>query len=282
MNRARGFALAELVVALVIAGIIGVALTRLVLNQARFVSMQDAMMRSRSGARAALNVLSEELRMVSGGGVVAATQDSITLRVPYAFGVSCKSIAGHFLGLFPADSAIYAGATPSGYAYRNAAGRYVFVGNAVANITPGVLYFLGCTLTSPSITLPTAVGWSIPTAVQVSLNAAMDTATAVYLYQEIRYAFAPSTQIPGRIALWRTVLSTGVREELVAPFDTAAGFSFLVGSRYTPQAAPPSPLDSLRGVRVRLVAASETAPQGRTSPTNFDLSVNVYFRNYAP
>ena len=36
--KGRGFALAELLVALVIAGIIGVALTRLVINQARFVA----------------------------------------------------------------------------------------------------------------------------------------------------------------------------------------------------------------------------------------------------
>lgn len=275
MKRARGFALAELVVALVIAGIIGVALTRLVLNQARFVSMQDAMMRSRGGARAALNVLSEELRMVTTGGVIAATKDSITVRVPYAFGVSCLKFFGYtVVSLFPTDSATYFGATASGYAWRTATGEYEFENGAT--VIDGVPQ-LPCALTG--IVTLTAPGWSART-VAVTQDLDTDTATSVYLYQTIRYAFAPSTTLPGRVALWRTVLSTNTREELVAPFDTSSRFSFLVGSRYTAQAAAPSPLDSTRGVRVRLVAASETAPQGRADPTKFEITVDVLFRNY--
>jgi prepilin-type N-terminal cleavage/methylation domain-containing protein len=275
MIRRRGFALAELLVALVIAGVIGVALTRLVLNQARFVSMQDAMMRSRGGARAALNVLAEELRMVGTGGLVAAHADSITVRVPYAFGVSCMKGFGYTaVSLFPTDSATFFGATMSGYAWRTANGSYEFENGAafIDNVTVAACTGVGITTLS-------APGWTAR-AVAVTQDLDTDTATAVYLYQNIRYAFAPSTVLPGRVALWRTVLSTGVREELVAPFDTASGFSFLTGSRYTNQTAAPSPLDSARGVRVRLVAASETAPQGRSSPTTFDITVNILFRNY--
>ena len=81
MNR-RGFSLPELLVAMVIAGIIGVALARLIINQSRFVSSQDNLMRARSGARAAFNVLMDELRATTPGGLLDATRDSVTLRVP--------------------------------------------------------------------------------------------------------------------------------------------------------------------------------------------------------
>lgn len=273
----RGFALAELIVALVIAGIIGVALTRLVVNQARFVATQDAMMRARGGARSALNVLIGEMRMVPGGGVIDAAKDSVTLRVPYAFGIACGRTAGNtIVSLFPADSASYFSAVPSGYAWRNATGRYVFQNGAT--VTDGVSL---TTCTSAAITTTTATGWAARGAA-VTQNLATDTSAAIFLYQSVRYAFAPSVELPGRRALWRTVLSSGVREELVAPFDTSAKFTFLVGSRYTVQSAPPTPLDSLRGLRIQLKAASENPPEGRSLPTTFDVSVNVYFRNYGP
>jgi len=278
MGNGRGFALAELLVAMVIAGIIGVALTRLVINQARFVSTQDAMMRARSGARASVNVLVDEMRMVSGSGaVVQANADSITLRVPYAWGVACARIFGFTIAsMLPTDSATFAAATPSGYAWRRSNGNYVF--------EDGAAYF-GSVPTTPcgwaGVSVLSAPGWSAR-AIAVTQDLLTDTAAAIYLYQRIRYSLAASVELPGQLALWRHVISTGVREEMVAPFDTASGFSFLVGTRYTAQAAPPAPLDSLRGVRMRLVALSETPPQGRTQRTKFDVSVDIYFRNYAP
>lgn len=263
---------------MVIAGIIGIALTRLVVNQARFVSMQDAMMRARGAARASLNVLNDELRMVSGGGVIAATKDSITVRVPYAFGIACiKALGFTTTSLFPTDSASFALAVPSGYAWRDNNGRYVFEDGAVIYST-GVPTSACSVIGISTLSVP---GWTARV-VAMTQDLATDTTAAIYLYQNIRYAFAPSVEMPGRRALWRTVLSTGVREEMVAPFDTSAKFQFLVGTRYTMQAAPPTPLDSLRGVRMRLVAASEQVPQGRSVPATFDMSVNVYFRNYAP
>ena len=278
MTRAgRGFALAELIVALVIAGIIGVALTRLVVNQARFVAMQDAMMQARGGARSALNVLIGEMRMVPGGGVIDAATDSVTLRVPYAFGIACGRTSGNtIVSLFPADSATYFSAVPSGYAWRDATGHYVFENGAT--VTDGVAL---TTCTSAAITTASAPGWPARAAA-VTQNLATDTAAAILLYQDVRYAFAPSVELPGRQALWRTVLLSGAREELVAPFDTTAKFTFLVGSRYTAQTAPPTPLDSLRGVLIRLTSTSENPPEGRSLPTTFDVSVNVYFRNYEP
>lgn len=277
MSARRGFSLVELLVSMVIAGIIGVALTRLVINQARFVSMQDSMMRARSSARASINVLIDELRMVGLGGMLSGGNgDSVTVRVPYAFGVACFRTSGYtVVSLHPTDSATFYGADPSGYAWRNqTTGNYVF--------QDGATVFTGSinNVCSPvGISTLSVTGWA-QTFAAVTQNTSTDTTASVYLYQRIRYSFAPSTQLPGRLALWRHVISSGLREELVAPFDTASGFSFLVGSRYTPQATAPVSPDSIRGLRLRLKTASETNPQGRNAPATFDVSLNIYFRNY--
>jgi hypothetical protein len=139
-------------------------------------------------------------------------------------------------------------------------------------------------ITNPAITTLAAPGWTA-TAVAVPNDARRTPpgppqGSTVYLYQKVRYAFAPSGQLPGRIGLWRTLLSTGQRDELVAPFDTSAGFQFLVGSRLTPRTTPPAVLDSVQGLRLVLVSASEQAPEGRTKPETFTITTNVVFQNH--
>lgn len=277
MTRRRpGFSLAEMMVALLIAGIIGVALTRLIINQARFVALQDGMMRARSGARAALNVLTSELRAITDGGLVAAARDSITVRVPYAFGVACQSTSGgtRNVALLPGDSALYGTAVHGGYAWRDATGAFVVYDG-------GTVSAGSCAPPAPAITVLGTTGWSARTVAVFKNDPLTAVGTVVYLYQRIRYAFAPSVSIPGRRALWRTVLSTGARDELVVPFDTSSSFQFLVGNAYALQTAPPAVLDSVRGLRIRLVGQSETAPQGRTVPVQFDLTSDILFRNNA-
>lgn len=277
MSVRRGFSLAEMVVALLLAGIIGLALARLVISQARFVAGQDGMLQARSAARAALNVMSSELRPVTAGGILAATADSITVRVPYAFGVACYQTLGTtIVGLLPGDSAIYKSAIASGYAWRDPTGAWQFVTPAtVGSANQGAL----CALASPPVTTLSATGWTaqgyaVP-------GTAPSVGTLVYFYQRITYIFAPSVTLPGRKALWRRVVSTGTSDELALPFDTGSGFRFLVGSRPTVRTTAPAILDSVRGVRVRLVGQSEKAPEGKSAPSRFDLATNIFFRNNA-
>lgn len=268
----RGFSLAELMVALVIAGVIGVALTRLMVNQARFVSGQETRMMARAGARAGFNVIVQELRSVTYGGLVAANPDSITVRVPVAFGVACRQVSGGRIGvsLLPRDSALYAETAISGYAWQNSAGTWTFV--EPATTSGGSIG--DCTGASPRIS-------TIPGGTQIRLTP-NDTAAVgapIYLYHTTRYALATSATITGRLALWRTLLYSNTREELVVPFDTSSSFGFLVGSNLTYQAAVPSSLDSVRGIRLRLVGQSENTPQGSSSYANFDLSTDIVFMN---
>ncbi len=280
MKRARAFTLAELMVAMVMAGIIGIALTRLVVNQARFVALQDGMMRARAGARAGFNVIMQELRSVTHGGLVAAASDSLELRVPYAFGIACGQPSGgqQAILLMPYDSATFASATLSGVAWRDTTATWQFIAPAsVTNPSASSTYCTSTSYVNPAISVPS--GWRVIT---VSPN---DPGTApgstMYLYQTIRYTIANSSELPGRLALWRTVVATGTREELVMPFDTSSRFSFLVGNHLTMQASPPTPLDSVRGIRVRLTGQSEESPEGRSQPVKFDLTTDVLFVNRA-
>ena len=273
--RRPGFSLAELTVAMLIGGIIGIALARLIIHQSRFVAMQDAMMRARSGARAALNALSGELRAVTNGGLVQAGPDSITVRVPYAFGVACQQTGGTtIVSLLPTDSSLYGAAVASGYAWRDSTATFRLV--EPATVSSGT-----CSVPAPYITTLSSTGWTARSVALAPNVGATPVGAIVYLYQTVRYAFAASVGIPGRRALWRTVVSTGTRDELVAPFDSSAKFQFLVGGAYALQSAPPAVLDSVRGVRVKLVGASETAPQGRSQPVTFDLTTDILFRNNA-
>lgn len=281
MTRARqGFILAELLVAMIIAAIIGLSLTQLVISQSRFVALQSAIMQARGGARAALNVMATDLRMVTDSGLVAAAPDSVTVRVPYAFGVACAQSSGKVtVSLLPADSASYYSATASGYAWRDTTGSYVFVDTATVASASAT----SCSSATPAITTLSVPGWSA-LAVAVPNDPRRTPpgpppGTVVYLYQFVRYAFAPSGQLPGLIGLWRTVLSTGQRDELVAPFDSSSGFQFL-DSTLTARPTPPVNLDTVRGLRLLLVATSEQPPEGRTLPMQFNLTTNVVFRNH--
>lgn len=288
----RGFSLAELIVALVIAGIIGIALTRLVINQARFMADQDGRLRARAAARAGFNVVIQELRNVTLGGVIQASVESVTVRVPIAVGLTCSQPPGgsQAVLLAPYDSATFAAAVVYGYAWRDGLGTWAFeepatfASGAATSDCTGVLPRIPTTIT-PATTITAA---ATPAAgafrvVRLSPNDVSATSgRAVYLYQRVRYVLGASVELPGRIALWRVLPDVPTREELVAPFEQASTFAFLVGNRLAVQTTPPAVLDSLRGFRLRLVGQSEDTVQGRSVPSRFDLSTSIVFINRAP
>ena len=196
--RSRGFTLVELLVAVVVMAILGTALTRMLISDSRFVSRQDAMISARHAARAAMNTMAVELRMVSDSGLLAASPDSITARLPYAFGMTCQPLGPSLIAsLVPPDSLTYASAVPDGMALR-AAGTYTVIEGINASSSsqsdkctadsiraiPGGMYImisnLGASPTPPPGQL-------------------------FYLYQTVTYRFGASTELPGRIALWRKV-----------------------------------------------------------------------------
>jgi prepilin-type N-terminal cleavage/methylation domain-containing protein len=272
----RGFTLAELIVTMVIVVIIGAAFTRLMIHQSRFFDAQNTSRQARRVSRGALNVMMSELRMVAvPGGVLAATIDSVVVRVPYAFGVLCGStMVSSTISLAPMDSLAFAEGGGAGYAWRDSTGNYTYQ-PAGFTLSPGLVTdCAGAGIT----TLP---GGRAVTVTPI-VPAAAPAGTPIFLYRRIGYRFAASTALPGRRALWRRNYGANTSEELVAPFDASARFRFFVNGSATSQVNPPALLANLRGLDLRLAGASDRAAVSTGAPTTEELQTAVFFMNRAP
>jgi prepilin-type N-terminal cleavage/methylation domain-containing protein len=280
MNTRRGFTLAELLVGMVILGIIGVALSTLILSQSRFYDNQAQRRRARFVSRAAVNAALSDLRMVEAtSGIVSATPTQVVVRVPYAMGIACGHAAGpETLALFPVDSTLYANAGFSGFAWRDSLGNYTYVeaGAAIGVGAAGTCTAAGVTpLPTSNVVTVTPVGF--PAAYPVLT----EVGSPVLLFQRMTYEFKASSTMPGRTALWRTIVATGQTDELVAPFDTSAKFRFFVVGSDTAQSAVPVPAISIRGLELDFNSQSEHAPEGSGAVNTSQVVTAVFFNNRA-
>jgi hypothetical protein len=173
--------------------------------------------------------------------------------------------------LVPPDSLLYATAVVGGMAHQRDDGTYRTVsGVSVASSTNLSACSADSIFVVPGGRLVQISGIS---------DSLPDAGRILYLYQDVTYRFAGSSEIPGRLALWRKS-GTAAYEELVAPFDTSSGFRCLVGMQLQPTTCPPAGgVDSIRGLELRLVAASEYPPRGSDKPTTFELIARVPFLN---
>lgn len=271
----RGFTLVELLVAMTVMAIFGVALARMLMSDSRFVTRQEAMLSARGAARAGVNAMGIELRMAGDSGLRMATADSVTVRVPYTFGIACQSSGTSlWASLMPVDSVMYAGATPAGYGWRNSVGDFLWV------TRPGMTI-----ISSTETTRCTDEGIVvIPGGSLVELTGTAGepnippTGSVFNVFQLVTYGFAPSADLPGRTALWRRV-GDGTPEEIAGPFEAGSGFAFLVGTDLTEQATPPADLGTVRGLRLRIVGASEFRASGDNDYETFELVTDVSFVN---
>jgi hypothetical protein len=276
---------------LIIAAIVGAALIRMSLAQARFMDQQEAWRSARGVARGGINRLVSDLRAVEATGglsaAVAGGQD-FTVRVPYAFGVMCATTgAATTVSLLPVDSSMYAAAGYSGFAYRSSAGVYTYVANTTA-VTAGVAATCTGALPAPQ-GISVADGGALPAingspvGKMVILSGAVPVATPVgsifFLYRTIRYEFKNSTALPGRTGLFRTMVNGGAEEELATPFANTARVNFYVLNAAVAQSAVPASLANVRGLELVLSGMSERTPGGSTAPKSANVTTSVFFEN---
>jgi hypothetical protein len=152
--RRRGASIIEILVVLGLAGLVAAALVRMLLSQTRIFERQSADQDARSIARAALGLLASDLRMVDGvGGIVAASAQSFTARVPYAMGILCRtdpavvSLLPGVPALDPNPTGIAGREGPYGYAWRDSlSGTYQYVEVGAVTARPAtVLEAAACT-----------------------------------------------------------------------------------------------------------------------------------------
>jgi prepilin-type N-terminal cleavage/methylation domain-containing protein len=271
MSSRPGFSLAETLVALAIMGVIGVALTRLMVDQSQFFNEQSSQMNARSVSRSATSMVIQELRMLDvGGGVVAASRDSITIRVPYRMGVVCGTSGNTTVSLLPVDSSMNATAGFSGYAWRDSTtGAYSYQ-------ETGTTTSSGSASTCTTNYVTTLSGGTV-LAVAPAAPSGATPGTPIFLFQRVTYSFKNSISVPGTIGLFRRVVANNTEEELVAPFDTAAKFRFFDLNSATAQDAVPSPLSNMRGVELVLTARNEKPT--RSGATTSAYTTAVWFKN---
>jgi prepilin-type N-terminal cleavage/methylation domain-containing protein len=280
----QGFTLIELMLSLILAAIVGAALIRMSLAQARFMDQQEAWRSARAVSRGGINRLISDLRGVeatNGLAAAAAGGQDFTVRVPYAFGILCNTTgATSTISLLPVDSAMYSAPGYSGFAYRSSAGDYTYVPSAVApaNGAPG--------LCNAAVPLPVTIFPPIngsPAGQAVLLTGAVPVALPVgsifFLYRTVRYEFKNSVVLPGRTGLFRTMVSGGTTEELAAPFNNTARVNFYVLNAATAQAAVPALLANVRGLELVLTGMSERTPGGSTGPKSANVTTSVFFEN---
>lgn len=271
----RGLTIAELIVGMVIFGIIGAALTRVMVMQARYFDHQKQGNLARNVSRGPLNRLVSDVRMVEAeGGISAASATAITARVPYALGVVCSSdAAGTNISLLPVDSAMYAEPGYSGYAWRNGMAKYRYT-------------MTGSSISAGSLTACNAAGITTLTSdlakiikISPKLNDSATVGTPVFLLRNIKYEFKASTLVPGGIGLYRSVLDAGTSEELSAPFSSDAAFKFFVGSALTAQSSAPADLSTLRGIELNMTGLSEKKARQSIAQAAAPFVTAVFFKN---
>ena len=283
----RGFTLVELLISMIVTAIIGAALVRMVLSQARFMDQQEAWREARSVSRGGINRLLSDLRTVeAAGGMVAAAAggQDFTVRVPYAFGVLCGIAANVYtVSLLPIDSTMFAEPGYTGFAIRaNATGVYVHHPSNLLNLTgSGALCLNG--LYDSISTVPALNGSPAGRVVNLTRTAgalvpAPLRGSIIYLYRHVRYEFKASVAIPGRTGLWRTMVTGGTTEELAAPFDATARVNFYNLDAMPAQAAVPT-LGNIRGLELRLNGMSERTPAGSAAPKTANMTTSVFFEN---
>jgi prepilin-type N-terminal cleavage/methylation domain-containing protein len=280
----QGFTLIELMLSLILAAIVGAALIRMSLAQARFMDQQEAWRSARAVSRGGINRLVSDLRGVeatNGLAAAAAGGQDFTVRVPYAFGVLCLTTgAVSTISLLPVDGSMYAAPGYSGFAYRGSAGDYTYVPSAVAPVNgpPGT-----CVAALPSqVSVFPAINGS-PAGQVINLTGAVPLATPpgsiFMLYRTVRYEFKNSVVLPGRTGLFRTMVSGGTTEELAAPFNNTARVNFYVLDVTPAQAAVPALLSNVRGLELVLTGMSERTPGGSTGPKVANVTTSVFFEN---
>jgi hypothetical protein len=195
------------------------------------------------------------------------------------------------LSLLPVDSAMFAAAGFSGFAWRNnATGAYTYQQVGVSLTSPGTA--ANCTGAVP-VNIHPGTGGALPSingspagkvvnvggVVPLVALGGPPVGSIFFLYRRVRYEFKNSTALPGRTGLFRTMLTGGATEEIATPFANTARVNFYVLNTTPAQAAVPGVLGNVRGFELKLDGMSERTPGGSTAPKTANMTTSIFFEN---
>ena len=285
VNR-RGFSLVEILVAMAILGVLGAAFTRVLMVQSRFYDKETSRRNARAVARNSMNVLLADLRMVQDTlGVESLTTDgrSITIRVPYRFGLVCQANGTQVVAsMLPSDSVVAAMSQFAGYAIRNANGVYptYVASNQLPDPATDPTVCTGNLLGQAQIGTISFNGRS-GRVVRLVPGAMATVGSSIFYWQRVNYSFRPSTIMAGngRWGLYRSI-NGGTAEELMAPFDSLARFRvYFRGDDTSRTDYTLADTAKVKGLDIVLTGRSEATPAGQSSPVKSRMVSSVFFKN---
>lgn len=291
----RGFTIVEIITALTIIAIIGLAMTKLILGQTRSFQYDNGARRARAAARGAMNLLITDLRMTQDNGGVSSVDATnhrrVTVRVPTVFGFVCELTGtGVVAALVATDSFQLATSKYGGYAVRDSiTGIYAYstatAGDTIRTATASRCHGAPANQYADTVRIAGRQG-----GVYV-MSPAPPGITAIgsplFVWQTVSYEFKTSTIYPGRFGLYRTVMgranTDSTFDELIAPFATTARFSYYTMNPYATRdsafLAPPANLNNIRGFRIFLPAESSDTMPTRSTPQSSTVTTAVFFKN---
>jgi prepilin-type N-terminal cleavage/methylation domain-containing protein len=272
-SRRHGFTLIEVMIALVLTGIIGAAVTSVFITQSQFYDRHEKLGSARGVSRGAMNVMLSEMRMLERiNGVDSASSTHLVLRVPYVMGVTCGVSSGLVIRYIPTDTTILNANVYSGHAWREPDGVYQY--RDVSNQAPAPAGTSTCS--SAGIAAIPGGGTLRVSTTEGSVAAGLP----AFLYMRVRYEFANSVAVPGHRALWRRTVRSGDNEELVAPFSQNARFRFYINDSATAVDTPPeqNQLHTLTGIQIVMDGLSERPNTDGTRVT-VPHTTSIFFKN---
>ncbi len=290
----RGFTIVEIITALTIIAIIGLAMTKLILGQTRSFQYDNGARRARAAARSAMNIMITDLRMTQDNGGVTAVDAvnnrRIDVRVPIVFGYVCE-ITGMsvVVSLVPTDSFQLATSKYGGYAVRNpATGTYTYAAasstDSIRSAGVGRCHGNGVNIYADTARVAGRAGGVF------ILSPAPPAITTVglpmFVWQTVTYEFKASNIYAGRFGLFRTASGLGnsdvTTDELIAPFKSTARFSYYAQNPYAagdvPATTAPA-LNNIRGFQIYLPAESSDTMPTRNTPQSSNATTAVFFKN---
>jgi prepilin-type N-terminal cleavage/methylation domain-containing protein len=284
-----GFSLVEVLVALVLAVLLGGVIFKVVQGESRFARVQSAREEVQQNSRGAMEILGTELRSVQRAGLVSAGSNSVSFLLPRVWGVSCGKTGGVLAAIFPAAGGVsFDITTASGLL-----GDTSVAGSGKWGPSPNPTPSLRATVTAltpinPGLGVAGNV-CSIRTTVPANGLLAAYTVTGtnipdvpagntLYLYQLVSYDVAQS----GTEWWIRRNLGSGTttQQPLAGPLNGSAGLALTyfdtAGATLTPPITALATLQTVARIGIRVNTISRT--QGRTNLTDTQ-STSVVLRN---
>jgi hypothetical protein len=270
-----------------------VALTKMVIGQARSFQIDNGNRRARTASRSAMNILTTDLRMAQDfdalDSIDTARNRWVDLKVPIAFGVVCEVNAGNaVIAVAAVDSFQTVSSKYGGYAVRSKTTGLYGYSRAGSSDTVQATSVSRCQ-GGPGIgldSMPIAGRRGAVLVVSPAPPVGTVAGDPAFVFQHVRYQFDTSGIYRNRYGLYRTIRGRGntdvLTEELITPFDSTARFSYYTNPwtyRDTVTKTAPANLNTIRGLQIYLPAQSSDTVPGARSPRKSTMTMSVFFKN---